>query len=582
MKNLRFEKLELLSVVEKRARTIEFHPRLTVIKGENDVGKSSVIKSLYWAFGAGSKIHPTWKDAKVKALVTFTVDGHHHFILRDGSRIALFDAAGELMISTTSITSELAPAIGRLFDFKLILTDNNGVAGTPPPAFAFLPFYVDQDNGWGQALESFDNLQQYPKFRKNVIEFHSGIRPNEFYELMAEKRQVSQVRDELGRDRKAIENAIHKLGLEATFTGLELSMADHEASIDQLLVRLRDLRNVRQKRAMELAALLHEREIVREQMEIAKAAAKEFDLDFRWLAQVGDDGILCPTCGTTHRNDFANRFSIVDDSEACAEFVRDCIDRLRAIADQVAAIEAAMRQNDRTSDEISRILAEKRGDVTLEEVIESKGRTSARALLNSQLDEISKELAAYAGQIAAIDDKLKAFEKGTRDRRKLVEKYYAREMLAFLNKLDVRNIEHASVTKIDRKIHDTGSDQPRAVLAYYLALMRTIFEFSKSLTAPMVIDSPNQQDQDASNVAAMIDLIFSSRPDNGQTILGTVSLHDQNVSDGKVIVFEDKNAVLVASEYEEVSNRFRPFFDKMVLGVGPNDLQTRTDPAKLN
>ncbi|MGR9346255.1 hypothetical protein ACU8NW_16765 [Rhizobium leguminosarum] len=66
----------------------------------------------------------------------------------------------------------------------------------------------------------------------------------------------------------------------------------------------------------------------------------------------------------------------------------------------------------------------------------------------------------------------------------------------------------------------------RAVLAYHLAFMKTVFQFSSALTAPMVIDSPNQQDQDATNVAAMIALILSTRPNSGQTILGTLRLHD--------------------------------------------------------
>ncbi|MGX7877299.1 hypothetical protein ACVDG5_035960 [Mesorhizobium sp. ORM6] len=563
MKNLRFEKLELLSTIEKRAKTVEFHPRLTVINGENDVGKSSVIKSLYWAFGASTKTHPSWKRAKVKALVTFTVDGNRHFIVRDGSRIALFDSGSKVMLSTTSITSELGPAFAELVNFRLILTDKNGSSGTPPPAFALLPFYIDQDNGWGQTLESFDNIQQYPGVRRSVVEFHSGIRSNEFYELTAEKRKAMIERDEVGRDKKAVENAIAKLGLEPDFTGLELNRVEHEASIEQLLVRFRTLRDARQRRAAELTVLVDERSIVREQMEIATAAAKEFEEDFRWVSKVDDSEIMCPTCGTVHQNNFANKFAIVDDSEACSDFVSDCLERMRIIASKAKVIENSMREADHTIEEISRILAHKRGDLTLEDVIKAESRRSARAMLDAQVFELSEQMARIAGHIAAADDKLKEFEKGSRKRKKEIEAFYAAEMLNFLNALAVQNIDHDSVTKIDRKINDTGSDLPRAVLSYHLALMRTIFKFSTALTAPMVIDSPNQQDQDAGNVAAMISLIVESRPQDGQTILGTVSLHDQEIVDGKVITFHEKGAVLTADKYDSVAARFRPFLDQM-------------------
>lgn len=564
MKSLRFEKLELLSTIEKRAKTVEFHPRLTVIKGENDVGKSSVIKSLYWAFGASAKTHPSWKKANVKALVTFTVDGKRHFILRDGSRIALFDGDSKVMLSTTSITSELGPAFAELVNFRLILTDKNGSSGTPPPAFALLPFYIDQDRGWGQTLESFDNIQQYPGVRKSVVEFHSGIRSNEFYELTAEKRSAVLERDEVGRDRKAVENAITKLGLEPDFTGLELNASEHETSIEQLLVRLKTLRDARQRRAAELAVLVDERSTVREQMEIAIAAAKEFDEDFRWLSKVDDNEILCPTCGTVHQNNFANKFAIVDDSEACSDFVSDCLERMNVIASKAKVIEDSMRETDRTTEEISRILADRQGDLTLGDVIKAESRRNARAVLGAQVSELAEQMARIAGEIAATEDKLKEFEKASRKRKKEVEAFYAAEMLKFLKSLAVQNIDHDSVTKIVRKIDDTGSDLPRAVLSYHLALMRTIFKFSTALTAPMVIDSPNQQDQDAGNVAAMIALIVESRPQDGQTVLGTVSLHDQKIVDGKVITFRDKGAVLAAEEYESVTARFRPFLDQMI------------------
>lgn len=93
--------------------------------------------------------------------------------------------------------------------------------------------------------------------------------------------------------------------------------------------------------------------------------------------------------------------------------------------------------------------------------------------------------------------------------------------------------------------------------------MLTVFEYSSALTAPMIIDSPNQQDQDATNVAAMIDLIFSTRPDEGQTILGTVSLHDQVVKDGKIIELVDELSVMSSAVYDDVLSTMTPALDQI-------------------
>jgi len=182
MKNLRFESLELLSRRERKGLMVRFHPRLTVIRGENDVGKSSVIKSLYWAFGGSSpKIHSSWASANIKALVTFTIDEERYRIFRDHDTYGVFNVNGELLLST-NLVKELAPFIGGLLDFKLVLTNRAGEPETPPPAYAFLPFYVDQDAGWVKPLDSFANLTQFIDFRKDLLEFHTGILPNEFYE----------------------------------------------------------------------------------------------------------------------------------------------------------------------------------------------------------------------------------------------------------------------------------------------------------------------------------------------------------------------------------------------------------------
>lgn len=46
MKNLSFQSLLLLSTTEKAARKVKFDPKVTLILGENDTGKSSLIKTI--------------------------------------------------------------------------------------------------------------------------------------------------------------------------------------------------------------------------------------------------------------------------------------------------------------------------------------------------------------------------------------------------------------------------------------------------------------------------------------------------------------------------------------------------------
>lgn len=144
MKNLRFESLELLSLKERRARRIPFHPKVTVIIGENDVGKSSVIKSIYWTLGAdAAKVHANWVEANIKSLLTFTVDDVRYRVLSERNSFSFFTDDGKLVIRAKSVVKELAPFMAELLDFKLVLSNRAGDPEIPPPAYAFLPFYID-------------------------------------------------------------------------------------------------------------------------------------------------------------------------------------------------------------------------------------------------------------------------------------------------------------------------------------------------------------------------------------------------------------------------------------------------------
>ncbi|QND61528.1 ATP-binding protein [Mesorhizobium huakuii] len=358
MKNLRFEKLELLSTVERKGRTVKFHPRLTVIIGENDVGKSSVIKSLYWAFGAPVRMHPEWVKAKVKARVSFSIDGERRSIIRDGSAFGVFDENGNLLIATRSVTSKLGPFLAKMLDFGLVLPNKSGVTETPPPAYMFMPFCIDQDSGWKQSLESFDNRGQYKNPRKSVVEFHSGIRPNRYYELQARKTAVQLEIAELGRDRQVLEKAVAKLNLQPAFTGTEFTELEHRESVDRLLVELRKLRAARLKSTAELADIVDERELVTEQMRIARLAMEELGKDYIYASKAEAE-IFCPTCGTVHDNDFTHKFSILDDREACAQFLRDQHDRLVVVRKRAEKVETRLHDTDALIEKVSGTLAEK-------------------------------------------------------------------------------------------------------------------------------------------------------------------------------------------------------------------------------
>ena len=91
MKRLLFTKLYLLSLKEQAAKIVNFHPQMTIIKGENSTGKSSLMKMIYQAMGASvPNIPKFFKDADVISLLCFTVNGDEYSILKHQKRFLLF------------------------------------------------------------------------------------------------------------------------------------------------------------------------------------------------------------------------------------------------------------------------------------------------------------------------------------------------------------------------------------------------------------------------------------------------------------------------------------------------------------
>ncbi|SIR52412.1 hypothetical protein [Priestia flexa] len=108
------------------------------------------------------------------------------------------------------------------------------------------------------------------------------------------------------------------------------------------------------------------------------------------------------------------------------------------------------------------------------------------------------------------------------------------------------------------------SNQPRGLLAYSYSVLNVNYKYSNSTFCPIVIDSPNQQDQGEGNYKKMLNLIFNERPKGSQVILGTVNRPEIEF-EGKEIVFKDKYNLLSREKFEMIFNKSKIYFDKINL-----------------
>lgn len=557
MKNLRLENMLLVSHREKKARKIEFHPKVTVIHGENDTGKSSIIKSIPYAFGANPhKIHQKWKDADVATLIRFSLDNSRYSIYRHRGSFTLFDSYGKEIGTYSSVTLELAPVLAKLFDFNLKLTDRDGKSAIPPPAYLMLPFYIDQDKGWTEAWSSFTNLSQFAYWKQRVIGYHFGLRPDKWYELEAKRKTIENAKEEPIRQLKSIESIRDKAYKELARVDFDIDVDCFKKEINQLLTKCDKLKQEESNYREKISNLRTEKIRLESQIEIVVRTHDELSEDYKYACESTENSIGCPTCGAQYSNSFSERFDIAKDTETCSDLLTSLRQELIDLEKDIALQEISLSKVKDNQKDINDLLSEKKGQVKLSDLINIEGKKALLSHLQNESNSTQEILDSLNSSIALIQDDMERYDDS--DRRKNIILEYGENLRKFTAKLGVHSLSDHVFKNINSSIEESGSDLPRAILAYHFTTLKAIHKNGNSTLFPLIIDAPNQQEQDPKNLRKMLEFVKDNRPEKQQLVIGLVD--DSNLDfEGEIITLNKKYSVLEEDKYELLSNEIRHF-----------------------
>ena len=146
MKEVYFKSLMIADLQNRTARIQLFEKGLNVVtSADNHVGKSSLLKSLYYTLGAEVDYDSVWDKQSKLYIATLAVGEKEYRVARFLKRFAVFEGEKLLKI-TDSVTKELAPLLGEIFDFSVYLPrKDTGKVEMAPPVFTFMPYYIDLD-----------------------------------------------------------------------------------------------------------------------------------------------------------------------------------------------------------------------------------------------------------------------------------------------------------------------------------------------------------------------------------------------------------------------------------------------------
>lgn len=579
MTKLVFEQLMLLSLRSKAARKLDFHPKVTILTGENNRGKSSIIKSLYYAMGTEipNLMTQKWKHSEPIYALKFSVNDQTFIIIRDGRWYGLFDGLHNLLGTFGSITKEggLTHKFSELFGYTIKLEHTKTKElHLISPAHFFLPYYIDQDKGWTSVWNSsFDALNQLSDSRDKMIEYHLSIKPEEYYKLGIQldriQRDISTLRIEKNsiiNTKESIENRRNPSEIKLAF---DLNSYNNE--IEQLKQQISELSSLQAKHRSSLINLENKKAQIHSEIVSVQFQMKEIQKDYKYAFERADEELKCPVCGSFHTNTLSNRYSLYNDIESCRIIEAELVKSLAPINNDIAELNDTVNVLSLKFSELNTLLGTKINDLTLHQIIELKTSDNINSFFSSTLNKINNEQENLEAEEIKLKKQMKELLSG--DKKKNIKEYYQGRMKQFLSQLDLREHDDSNYTEPtmvpEKKVN--GSRVPRTVLARYYSLLWTMHEFSENYAAcPIVIDTPNQQDQSDLNLESIYKFIFENKPSENQLILATRDNKGivPSDTDYSIIHLDDEFGALEENQFDEVNSVLENMHKIMLDNIG--------------
>lgn len=565
MKSLKFTQLLVLSNSTKSANQFEFSKNLNLIKAtDNSVGKSTLLKLIFWGLGCEPELDTTWNAQDCKTIVEFEVDSDKYKVLRYKNQISLKENDSDT-IEYQKITGDYSVKFAEIVNFKALLPNQNtGMVETPPPAFYFLPFYFDQKRSWAKAWDNFDNLGQYKNWKSIIIKYHVGLLTPEHFKIESEKSEKKGNQIIIEKEVSKIDTAIEVV---ESFIPQAVQTVTAIKEIDEITEGIKnDLVKLQQSQEQllnELAIYTADNTYLVQQQVMTEKLIAELDKDYLFtIENIEEEEIECPLCGVIHENSIVNRASIMTD-KAQAE------NQLKEILGEIAKIEKKIFKNEQEIilarnqiDEINQkyVIEENEDEIIdFNKIIESIAAKSIR-------ESVTKSKILMQSEIKQISDDIKKMNK---DQKELITTEQIDEindkfnsiLSKYIKMLDAEAVNLSEINSpldYSKIIKEGGAAEGvRAILAYYLTIFKMVETYGNEIKSPLIIDTPNQQEQSHTNYDKIVELLTNEFSEDTQVILSAMENEQLKIyEDNAKVIILSKDKLLLKEKYEGVKMHF--------------------------
>lgn len=550
MKEMYFDNILIADIVKKTARFHEFEKGFNVITSQdNHVGKSSLLKSLYYTMGAEVDFDNVWNKNTKIYVVEFYVDKIKYRVARWQKAFAVFQGT-ELILTTKSVSRDLAKEFEKIFSFAVYMANKkSNKIELAPPAFIFMPYYIDQDRGWSGLYESFSNMLQYNKLdRIKSLYYHLGIYTRSTVELMVKKDTLKDKIEHLKVEKDKIRITINSLYQEIqnlvpadSVEELEENLVIPKEQIALLVNRMGETRNKIQNLETLLYQHQHQLKVIQEYRKIKDNV------------NISNDKVnihICPKCGYSFDEEIysivRSNYNIQNEDymyKQIEQIISSITSKLEQYKEKYVNLMEKLKQQEQAYDE---------KQDSYEAYLRQRGLQNSVKHFTKQLGENVYEQVEYGKKIKEIDKELKKLPN-----KKEIEENYIENVCLNIIRLDAWNPAYEGNIKLLKPIKAQGTLENKIILAQMIGLFQTMQYFNtNTILFPLVVDSPRAKEPSYASSKDILNLIFEM--DNlPQVILATMDYKEfesEMKRQAKVTVFSEKRKLLNENTYNEYRN----------------------------
>ena len=538
--SFQFQKIAIVSHLEKSGRVLKIYPRTLITSEENTIGKSTLLNCLFWGLGCEVRFEEDWLQLNISTLVEFSVNNINYKVKRDKDSIYLFDSINDTWNKYEIITGEYLKQLNKILNFNILLKGTKATKlSRVPPAFYFSATYIEQMYGWNEIWQSFTSLGQFNiNNKRELIKYFCSIQNADYYN---NKSEINIYELKNLAINKEIEDSKYVINYIDNFRIDEKSPISEIKNSSSKYVQAENYLRSKRKEYISFSSKLAS---IENEINIIMVAIGELEKDYIFSVEnLTDTIIYCPTCGVEHHNNLANRFSIINDVDKLKKQLKELKNEQYYILNKLSEI----------SNEI---------DITYNELQNSIDYSSISDILNQRI--LNKALTP------TIENKILNFESSIKDHNKIIsslnkenKKIQSQNLLKieddlviYFNKLcselKVKIIPKNNLNDI-LEFQSGGANQIKIMLAKRLTILKAINTHAELSTPPFIVDSLRQQDLDDLNYEKMLELLIKECPEDCQLILAAVqnSFTDAIKDDFEEITID--NSLLLKTEYQLAS-----------------------------